>query len=40
MVVVAHTVKGMGVSFLTHGVWHHKAPNREEYEAILRELAS
>jgi transketolase len=39
LVIVAHNVKGKGVSFLeTHGPWHHKIPNREEYQAIMREL--
>jgi transketolase len=39
MAVVAHTVKGKGVSFLeTHGPWHHKIPNKEEYKAIMKEL--
>ena len=38
-VIVAHNVKGKGVSFLeTHGPWHHKIPNPEEYRAIMREL--
>jgi transketolase len=38
-VIVAHNVKGKGVSFLeTHGPWHHKIPNRDEYQAIMREL--
>jgi transketolase len=39
MAVVAHTVKGKGVSFLeTHGPWHHKIPNEEEYKMIMKEL--
>jgi transketolase len=39
MAVIAHTVKGKGVSFLeTHGPWHHKIPNSEEYNAIMKEL--
>ncbi len=37
--IIAHTVKGKGVSFLeTHGPWHHKIPNPEEYQAIMKEL--
>ena len=37
--IIAHTVKGKGVSFMeTHGPWHHKIPNKEEYNAIMREL--
>ncbi len=40
-VVIADTVKGKGVSFLeTHGPWHHKIPNTEEYEMIMKELTS
>lgn len=38
-IIIAHTVKGKGVSFLeTHGPWHHKIPNKEEYQSIMREL--
>jgi len=38
-VFIAHTVKGKGVSFLeTHGPWHHKIPNQEEFKAIMEEL--
>ena len=38
-VVIANTVKGKGVSFLeTHGPWHHKVPNNQEYKAIMGEL--
>lgn len=40
MAIVAHTIKGKGVSFLeTHGPWHHKIPNPEEYKAIMKELS-
>jgi transketolase len=37
--IIAHTVKGKGVSFMenTHK-WHGKPPNREEYEEALKEL--
>ena len=39
MAIIAQTVKGKGVSFLeTHGPWHHKIPNSEEYKAIMEEL--
>lgn len=39
--IVAHTVKGKGVSFMeTHGPWHHKIPNQAEYELIMKELKS
>jgi len=37
--VIAHTVKGKGVSFMeSHGPWHHKIPNRLEYKEIMEEL--
>ena len=38
-VVIAHTVKGKGVSFMedTHA-WHGKAPNAEELERAIAEL--
>lgn len=38
-VIIANTIKGKGVSFLeSHGPWHHKIPNPEEYELIMKEL--
>jgi transketolase len=38
--VIAHTVKGKGVSFMEGKfAWHGKAPNKEEYKAALNELA-
>lgn len=38
-VVIAHTVKGKGVSFIEgHGKWHHRIPSEEEYDQILKEL--
>ena len=37
--VVAHTVKGKGVSFMENGVeWHHKVPSAAQVEAALKEL--
>ncbi len=37
--VVAHTVKGKGVSFMEHSVlWHYRTARGEELEAALREL--
>ena len=37
--IIAHTVKGKGVSFMeTHGPWHHKIPNQIEYNEIMEEL--
>jgi len=39
LAVIAHNVKGKGVSFMeTHGPWHHKIPNPQEFEAIMAEL--
>lgn len=38
-VIVAHTVKGKGVSFMENQVgWHGKAPNDEEYKIAMEEL--
>lgn len=38
-VIVAHTVKGKGVSFMEHQVgWHGQAPKTEQYEQAVREL--
>ncbi|HOV43160.1 MAG TPA: transketolase [Syntrophothermus lipocalidus] len=38
--IVARTVKGKGVSFMENGVdWHGKAPNAEQVERALAELA-
>lgn len=37
--VLAHTVKGKGVSFMEHSVlWHYRTPRGEELEAAKREL--
>jgi transketolase len=38
-VIVAHTVKGKGVSFMENNVgWHSRVPNSTEYEAAVKEL--
>jgi transketolase len=38
--VVAHTIKGRGVSFIEDRVeWHHKVPTAEQTRAALEELA-
>lgn len=38
-VIIAHTVKGKGVSFMENNPeWHGKAPNRQQLEQALREL--
>jgi transketolase len=40
-VVIAHTVKGKGVSFMEHDPkWHHGTPSDEEYSQALEELAA
>lgn len=38
-VIIAHTTKGKGVSFMENKVeWHYKTPNKEELEIALNEL--
>jgi len=38
-VIIAHTIKGKGVSFIENKVeWHGVAPKKEEYERALKEL--
>lgn len=38
-VIVAHTTKGKGISFMENQVgWHGKAPNEEEYNQAMEEL--
>ena len=37
--VIAHTIKGKGVSFMEDmALWHHKVPNKEQLEIALAEL--
>lgn len=37
--IIAHTVKGKGVSFMEDNLkWHHKVPNEQEYALALQEL--
>lgn len=39
LAVIAHTIKGKGVSFMeNHKEWHGKCPTKEEYELALNEL--
>ena len=39
--VIAHTVKGKGVSFMEdNNNWHYKIPNNDELKSALEELAS
>ena len=38
-VILAHTVKGKGISFMENNIlWHYRTPQGEEYDAALREL--
>lgn len=38
--IIAHTHKGMGVSYMIDQVnWHHGIPNKEQYEIAMQELA-
>ena len=37
--IIAHTIKGRGVSFMEHNNdWHSKRPSREQYEQAMAEL--
>ncbi|EEP60820.1 transketolase [Sulfurihydrogenibium yellowstonense] len=41
IMIVAHTVKGKGVSFMENNFkWHGVAPSKEEYEIAIQELTS
>lgn len=38
-VIIAHTVKGKGVSFMENNLkWHHAVPSKEQYEQAMQEL--
>ncbi len=38
--IIAHTVKGKGVSFMENQLlWHYRCPNREEYEKAMEKLS-
>jgi len=40
MMIVGHTIKGKGVSYMENvPIWHYRSPSREEYEQALRELS-
>ncbi len=40
IVLIAHTVKGKGVSFMENKLlWHYRCPNKEEYTKALKELS-
>ena len=37
--IIAHTIKGKGVSFMEDQAgWHHRVPSDEEYQAAMNEL--
>jgi len=37
--IIAHTVKGKGVSFMENELlWHYRSPDKEEYKAAMQEL--
>ncbi|MDR0294157.1 MAG: transketolase [Oscillospiraceae bacterium] len=39
-VIIAHTVKGKGVSFMeADNSWHQRIPSKEQYDTAMRELA-
>ena len=39
LVVIAHTTKGKGVSFMENSVlWHYRSPQGDEFEAAVKEL--
>ena len=39
-IIIAHTIKGKGVSFMENKLlWHYRSPNDEEYEMALKELS-
>ena len=38
-IIIAHTIKGKGVSFMENKAeWHGKAPNEKEYEKAMKDL--
>ena len=40
-VLIAHTIKGKGVSFMENKLeWHYKSPNEDQYQSALKELAN
>jgi transketolase len=37
--VIAHTIKGKGVSFMENSIkWHHGVPDKDQYETAIAEL--
>jgi len=40
-VIIAHTVKGKGISFMENNLlWHYRSPNEQELKAAIKELAN
>lgn len=40
VVVIAHTIKGKGISFMQNkNEWHYRFPNKDQFEAALKELS-
>jgi len=40
-VVIAHTIKGKGVSFMENSVlWHYRCPRGQEFEAAIKEIGA
>lgn len=40
VIVISHTIKGKGVSFMENtSEWHGKSPNKEEYDKAIKELS-
>lgn len=38
-VIIAHTIKGKGISFMEDKLeWHYKSPNEEQYQSAIKEL--
>jgi transketolase len=38
-IIIAHTLRGKGVSFMEDKIeWHFKSPTQEEYEKALKEI--
>lgn len=41
LVVIAHTIKGKGISFMENNkIWHHNRLSQEDYEKAMKELAN
>jgi len=39
LAIIAHTIKGKGISFMENKLlWHYRSPNKEQYEMAIKEL--